>query len=274
MPKHPRTLTASETLRVVRSVLADPNMSPQERIALLAVVTQANGATGLSWTSYEQMRKKYHIGRTSIAGALSQQGGKGIGRYVALEKKGAHGAHCYRILPDGEPQQSQRGTAGKCQRSQGKTAGSYQQSCDKQQRSCERHQQSQGETHTDSYTVSNTGSAAAPSNKGEFRLAPPEQWEKPKSDGTVRRLIALWAKRYGESVGRPLPNPERNRVVGVLKARVRELPEDQLADAVEKWFGTRRKDYGVALFAHRLDGGDQELLNREQVKHHDYDQSF
>ena len=68
-----------EALRLLRRVLRDPDLPAGQRIAVAAVVLQADRGTRRAWASYRQLARDWHVGPDSIAGALRVEPAKAAG---------------------------------------------------------------------------------------------------------------------------------------------------------------------------------------------------
>ena len=107
-----------EALRLLRRVLRDPDLPAGQRIAVAAVVLQADRGTRRAWASYRQLARDWHVGPDSIAGALRVEPakaaggkapkptGKGLARYLRPGRRGPHGSREYIVLAAGSAPES------------------------------------------------------------------------------------------------------------------------------------------------------------------------
>ena len=93
---------------------------------------------------------------------------------------------------------------------------------------------------------------------------PPKLKHLTKGDGACGRLVALWVDSFPQRVGRDFPASGKGRLAGTLKAMLAGTSDADLAAAIERWFAPRRKDYGIALFKGKVEGGDAELTGRNR----------
>jgi hypothetical protein len=87
-----------EALRAIRAVLADRTMTAAQRVAVAAVIVQADSTTGCAWASYRQLGADYGVTVRVVAHVLATPGGIAIGRHLAVAGRGQHGATRYRVL--------------------------------------------------------------------------------------------------------------------------------------------------------------------------------
>lgn len=83
-----------------------------------------------------------------------------------------------------------------------------------------------------------------------------------KQPGNAGELVALVAKGHKAHFGGPMPGSERMKWGGALKGLLGEYEHDQVKQAVGRWWGADRRDYGFALFIHKFKGRDAELWGR------------
>ena len=128
-------------------------------------------------------------------------------------------------------------------------------------------------------TVTGTGNRTVPgavpgagnhqdtkNRKKSKKGVPPHTDGKAGGDGACGRLVALWVSSYGQKVGRNFPASGRGQLAGTLKARLKGTPEADLTAFIERWFAAQRKDYGIALFKAKAEGGDAELVGRSDAQ--------
>ena len=102
---------ARAALRVLKVVLADPDLTFGERVVTAAVILQADRRTGRAWASYRNLHSKLHVGGDVVAGALRAGGkdkapGKAVGRYLRAGRKGRQGAQEWMVIQQPSAQKS------------------------------------------------------------------------------------------------------------------------------------------------------------------------
>ena len=82
---------------------------------------------------------------------------------------------------------------------------------------------------------------------------------KPPSAGN---LVKGWAEGLKD---RDIPFENRGKVAGAFKRMLGKggaSRQEQLTQAIKRWFGADRGDFGIELFEIKINGGDKELLGR------------
>ena len=104
--------------------------------------------------------------------------------------------------------------------------------------------------------------ASLTSPKGKPAAPAPSETPKPEAqgNGAGQRLVGLWANGCKT---RKVVFGDRGKVSGLLAGMLKNgHSEDQLAQAIGRWWNADRPDYGIGLFKARLDGGNRELTDR------------
>ena len=96
-----------DVVRTVQAILRDRSFTPAQAKALGAIILQANRSTGIAWCSYRQLSLEYRLGSDSIRTATRLAVANG---YLAVAKRGSHGAIGYRVIAQPFPETAEQRT--------------------------------------------------------------------------------------------------------------------------------------------------------------------
>lgn len=229
-------LPMTAALGVIRRVMMDRDLTPSERLAVIAVILQADGRTAQSWASYGGLVATFGIERGVIASALRSEGGKAIGKYLAVAGRGIRGATRYRILTG-------------CLRLPEAVATSHQlpaaTGCRKQ---IDRLPKA---THSVVSSGKQQNPPTPPASGGDAR-GPRGRREKPEGDANSTIAAAVDAA-YHEVVGCPMPRNWTRRIER-MNGSAEALAGTTAADirSAMKLAEVRRRDFGVGWLVQHM----------------------
>lgn len=92
------SLSPIQTLRVIRAVLSDTDLTAAQRIVVVAVVVAADNRTGIAWESYRHLGTTYGLSSSTIAQVLGPALSTGpAAKYVEVAGHGRQGSRSFRV---------------------------------------------------------------------------------------------------------------------------------------------------------------------------------
>jgi len=104
------------------------------------------------------------------------------------------------------------------------------------------------------------GGAASPPVDATGTNPPPE--DPAHGNGAGGRVIALWCQGHKLRTGTKYASSAKGRLAGTVARLLTDFGEDQLTQAVGRWFGADRQSYSIGLFERKLTDGDADLTGR------------
>ena len=99
-------LSPLQALERIRRIVKDEDLTPSEKLAVIAVVLHANTKTGLAFPGQRTIRRETGIGGKPVESALACPGpgesrprGKAVGQHIEPAGRGRHGVRVWRVLP-------------------------------------------------------------------------------------------------------------------------------------------------------------------------------
>lgn len=91
-------MSPTDTLRMIRVILADHELSATAKIITAAVFLSADNQTDRAWASYRSLRREFGVSTEAICTTLKDPGGAAIGKYLDIIGRGAHGSREFLAL--------------------------------------------------------------------------------------------------------------------------------------------------------------------------------
>ncbi len=83
----------TDALQAIQAVLADTNIPPAQRLAIVRIITWARNGTGMAWGSYRAITRGTGLSSATISSAMKYA----EGRYLHRHARGEKGAIQYKV---------------------------------------------------------------------------------------------------------------------------------------------------------------------------------